>query len=133
LSGNYSYNELNKLGATDPIIPAFNTPKHKFNIGFGFRDLVADIKLGEKTLKIRNLGFNTNLKWQQSFFYEGSPQFTGTVPSFTWLDAQINYRVPSIKTTLKIGASNLLNQKRFLAYGSPYIGRLGYIQALLEL
>jgi outer membrane receptor protein involved in Fe transport len=132
-SGNYSYNELNKLGATDPIIPAFNTPKHKFNIGFGFRDLVADIKLGEKTLKIRNLGFNTNLKWQQEFFYEGSPQFTGTVPSFTWLDAQINYRVPSWKTTFKLGASNLLNQKRFLAYGSPYIGRMGYFQALLEL
>ncbi len=133
INGNYSYNELNKLGATDPIIPAFNTPKHKFNIGFGFRDLVADIKLGEKTLKIRNLGFNTNLKWQQQFYYEGSPQFTGTVPSFTWLDAQINYRVPSIKTTFKLGASNLLNQKRFLAYGSPYIGRMAYFQALLEL
>ncbi len=133
INGNYSYNELNKLGATDPIIPAFNTPKHKFNIGFGFRDLVADIKLGEKTIKIRNLGFNTNLKWQQQFFYEGSPQFTGTVPSFTWLDAQVNYRVPSIKTTFKLGASNLLNQKRFLAYGSPYIGRMAYFQALLEL
>lgn len=133
INGNYSYNELNKLGATDPIIPAFNTPKHKFNVGFGFRDLVADIKIGEKIIKIRNLGFNTNVKWQQEFFYEGSPQFTGTVPSFTWVDAQINYRVPSIKTTFKLGASNLLNQKRFLAYGSPYIGRMAYFQALLEL
>lgn len=133
INGNYSYNELNKLGATDPIIPAFNTPKHKFNVGLGFRDLVADIKIGEKTIKIRNLGFNTNVKWQQEFFYEGSPQFTGTVPSFTWVDAQINYRIPSIKTTFKLGASNVFNQKRFLAYGSPYIGRMAYFQALLEL
>lgn len=133
LSGNYSYNELNKLGATDPIIPAFNTPKHKFNVGFGFRDLVADIRLGSKTLKLRNWGFNANVKWQDTFFYEGSPQFTGTVPSFTWVDAQLNYKIIKWKLTFKLGASNLLNQQRYLAYGSPYIGRMAYFQALLEL
>ncbi|MDG1757228.1 MAG: TonB-dependent receptor, partial [Bacteroidia bacterium] len=34
LGGNYSWNQLNKKGSDDPIIPAFNTPEHKFNISF---------------------------------------------------------------------------------------------------
>lgn len=33
INGNYSYNKLNRQGSTDPIIPAFNTPENKFNIG----------------------------------------------------------------------------------------------------
>ncbi len=115
------------------IIPAFNTPEHKFNIGFAFRDLIADIKLGSKTLKLRNLGFNINYKWVQGYQYEGSPQFTGYVPSYQLLDAQINYNAKKIKTTFKLGASNVFNQQRFYSYGSPYIGRMAYFSLLFEL
>ncbi|MFN4080496.1 MAG: TonB-dependent receptor domain-containing protein, partial [Saprospiraceae bacterium] len=39
LNGNYSWNKLNKLDVDDPIIPAFNTPEHKFNIGISGRDI----------------------------------------------------------------------------------------------
>ena len=39
LKGNYSWNVLN-TNSDDPIIPAFNTPEHKYNIGFSGRDMV---------------------------------------------------------------------------------------------
>ena len=33
LNGNYSWNKLVKTDEDDPIIPAFNTPEHKYNWG----------------------------------------------------------------------------------------------------
>ncbi|MEL6140756.1 MAG: TonB-dependent receptor, partial [Bacteroidota bacterium] len=38
VNGNYSYNRLN-TETDDPIIPAFNTPEHKYNLGFSGRDV----------------------------------------------------------------------------------------------
>ena len=34
INGNYSWNKLINEKTADPLIPAFNTPEHKFNIGF---------------------------------------------------------------------------------------------------
>lgn len=128
LTGNYSWNKLDRRGSDDPIIPAFNTPEHKFNIGISGRDI--EMKLGNKTLK--NWGFNINFKWVQGFQFEGSPQFTGYVPSNHMLDAQINYRMPKWYTTFKLGATNLYNNKQFQTYGGPRIGRLAYVSILFE-
>lgn len=130
INGNYSWNVLNEASSSkDPIIPAFNTPEHKFNIGIGARD--ADLNLfGWKT---KHWGFNTNYKWVQGFDYTGSPQFTGYVPSYYMLDAQINKEIPKIHVTVKVGASNLTNNKQFQVYGGPRIGRMGYISLLFEL
>ncbi|MEO1628755.1 MAG: TonB-dependent receptor, partial [Bacteroidota bacterium] len=86
-NGNYSFNKLN-TATDDPIIPAFNTPTHKFNLGIAGRDV--DIRLGGLT--IRNVGFNVNYKWIEGFLFEGSPQFTGFIPTYDLLDAQINFK-----------------------------------------
>lgn len=128
LSGNYSWNVLNKLKVDDPIIPAFNTPEHKFNVGFGGRNI--PLKLGETT--IHDLGFNFNFKWVQGFQFTGSPQFTGYVPTYWLLDGQVNKRVQKIHTTFKLGASNILNRQALQVYGGPYIGRMAYLQVLVE-
>ena len=85
--GNYSWNKLIQSAKDDPIIPAFNTPEHKFNIGFSARDLVLNI--GER--KIKYIGFNINYKWIEGFLFEGSPQFTGQIPTYDLLNAQINF------------------------------------------
>jgi iron complex outermembrane recepter protein len=137
LSGNYSWNVLNKRGSDDPIIPAFNTPEHKFNIGLSGRDIKANINLGKiwnklPEIRIRNVGYSINYKWIEGFMFEGSPQFTGFVPTYDMVDAQVNYRIPKINTTLKLGASNLLNNARFQVYGGPHIGRLGYFSVLVD-
>ncbi len=123
LNGNYSWNKLNQLDVDDPVIPAFNTPEHKFNIGFGARDL--SINLGET--RLNNLAFNINYKWIEGFLFEGSPQFTGFIPSYDLLDAQFNITFPKINSVIKIGASNILNKQSFQTYGGPRIGRLGFI------
>lgn len=120
-NGNYSWNRLN-TESDDPIIPAFNTPEHKFNIGLSGRDM--EVNLGGWTIK--NLGFNVNYKWIDEFLFEGSPQFTGIIPQYDLLDAQINWRYPEWNTTFKLGASNLLNNETFQTYGGPRIGRLAY-------
>ncbi len=128
LNGNYSYNQLVKTADDDPIIPAFNTPTNKFNIGFGGRNL--PVKSG--VLGIKNFGFNVNYKWIEGFIFEGSPQFTGFIPSYDMLDAQINFLIPSINSTIKFGASNILNNLAFQTFGGPEIGRLAYISWTYE-
>lgn len=129
ISANYSWNVLNKQDSLDPLIPAFNTPENKFNIGLNGRDMV--IKMG--SLVIRNLGFSVNYKWIQGFTFEGSPQFTGYIPTYSLLDAQVNYLIKQYNLKLKIGASNILNTMRYQTYGGPYIGRMGYASLVFEL
>ncbi|MCS7073009.1 MAG: TonB-dependent receptor, partial [Bacteroidia bacterium] len=123
-TGNYSWNVLDRRGSTDPIIPAFNTPEHKFNIGISGRNV--RVRIGSAL--IQNWGFAINYKWVQGFWFEGSPQFTGFVPGYSQVDMQINYSYPKWKTTFKLGASNLLNHQFIQAYGAPMIGRLAYFQ-----
>ncbi|MCI5056573.1 MAG: TonB-dependent receptor, partial [Flavobacteriales bacterium] len=146
IAGNYSWNRLNLAGTNDPIIPAYNTPEHKFNVSLSGRD----IEVG----KMKNWGFGVNYKWIEGFLFEGSPQFTGFVPSYDMVDAQINYKLPKLKSTLKMGASNLFgilplfddayndfgekvdqafNNKRLQVYGGPFVGRMAYFSILVEI
>jgi len=136
ISGNYSWNKLDMNGSEDPIIPAFNTPEHKFNIGISGRDITTQFKLSKKesahSFLISNFGFSINYKWIQGFLYEGSPQFTGEIPTYDLLNAQVSKFIPSIHTTVKLGASNLLNNKQFQVYGGPRVGGLIYFSLLFE-
>lgn len=143
LGGNYSWNVLNKKGTDDPIIPAFNTPEHKFNISFTGR------KLKLPKVKGKNFGFGVNYKWIQGFVFEGSPQFTGFVPTYDMVDAQLNYEWKQMHTTIKLGASNLFgilplfdkednrrtvfNNANYQVYGGPYVGRMAYISILMDI
>jgi len=130
LSGNYTWSKLNTAeDANDDFIPAFNTPEHKYNISLSGRDV--PIRIGN--LNAPNFGFNINYKWVEGFIFEGSPQFTGLVPSFGLLDAQINYNFKKINTTLKIGASNILDNRHLETIGGPLIGRLGYVRLNYQL
>lgn len=122
-SGNYSWNRLNTK-IDDPIIPAFNTPEHKFNLGVSGRD----VEIGN----FKNFGFNVNYKWIEGFDYSGSPQFTGSIPTYDLLDAQVNYKLTKINTTVKLGASNALNNRVYQVYGGPRVGRMAYISLLYE-
>lgn len=119
-TANYSYNKLDKHGSDDPLIPAYNTPLNKFNLGFNGRD-------------IKHFGFNINYKWVQGFDFEGSPQFTGHIDSYDLVDVQVNRRFPRLYSTLKVGASNVLNNMHYEVYGGPKVGRVAYISLLFEL
>ncbi|WP_138992428.1 TonB-dependent receptor [Larkinella sp. C7] len=117
IGGNGTWSAFNLKGANPNNIPAFNTPKYKTNVTVGNRNLA------------KNLGFNVAWHWQDSFDWVGSfnDLRPGRIQAYHLLDAQVTYRVPSVKTALKVGASNLTNQYVVQAYGSPAVGGLYYI------
>ena len=129
INGNFTWNKLNEKGTEDPIIPAYNTPEYKYNIGLVGRDL----HFSNNHNILKNYGFSINYKWVEGFQFEGSPQFTGFVPTYSLLDAQISKELPQLKSTIKVGAANLLDNKHYEVYGGPYIGRMIYLSILVEL
>ncbi|WP_224484321.1 TonB-dependent receptor [Robertkochia aurantiaca] len=109
---NYTYADFE---LDDPDFrPNFNTPKHKFKASFGNNEL------------FENFGFGVNYRWSDTFFWQASFG-DGQVPSFHVVDAQINYRVPSIKSTFKAGAANLTGEEYFTAFGTGRIGSQFYV------
>lgn len=132
VGGNWSWNVLDRRGSNDALIPAFNTPRHKFNVMFGASDMKKEFTILGNDVSIKNVGFNINFKFVEGYRFEGSPQFTGDVPSYWMLDAQFNKVIPKWKSTLKIGASNLTNNMVFQVYGGPRIGRMAYISLTYE-
>ncbi len=129
LNANYSWNKLNEEGTEDPIIPAYNTPEHKYNLGLVGRDL----NFSNTKLYLRDFGFSINYKWVEGFKYEGSPQFTGNVPTYDLIDVQVSKKLTELNATIKLGSSNILNNMHYEVYGGPYIGRMTYCSILFEL
>ena len=123
INGNYSFNELTKTNENDPIIPAYNTPKNKFNFGLTLQNF----SIGKSGF-FQKTGCSINYKWVEGYRFEGSPQFTGDIPSSGTVNAQINIRYDQLGTTFKVGASNVFNNKHYETYGGPSIGRMGYVQ-----
>ncbi|MDR9441683.1 MAG: TonB-dependent receptor [Schleiferiaceae bacterium] len=121
VNGNYSFNQLNQANTVNPIIPAFNTPTHKYNLGLTGRNYNWPKSSDHK------FGFGLNYKWVDGFRFEGSPQFSGSIDAYGMLDAQVNYQMPDYHLTFKLGASNLLNNRVTTVYGGPTIGRLAYL------
>lgn len=95
----------------------FSTPKYRLNAGFG------NSGMGKK----KNIGFNVNLRWQDEFYWESGGLADGTVKAYTTLDAQVNYKLPKIKSMIKLGATNLTNKFYQTGFGNPYIGGMYYI------
>lgn len=116
---NYTYADLNTDDVTDPIIPGFNTPQNKINLGLQ----------GKRVWK--GLGFNTNFKWLQSYEWQ-SPFGDGTVPSFYVLDAQVSYELSKWYTTVTVGGSNITNNRHIEVYGGPLVGGMVYASILFE-
>lgn len=116
LSGNYTYAYLDFDTEANPDFRTnFNTPEHKVKASFGSSEL------------FENFGFNVAWRWSDTYLWEASFG-DGQVPAFHVLDAQINYRVPKfLKSTFKVGASNLLQDEYFTAFGTGRIGSMYYV------
>ncbi len=120
VSGNYNWNKLGDV--PEGFIAEFNTPEHKVNLSIGNRKLT------------ENFGFNVTWRWQTAFDWQSS--FTlytlYPVPAYNTLDAQVSYKIPSIKSQLKIGGSNILNNKYLQSGGGPNISGLYYISIIFD-
>ncbi len=121
ISGNVAYNELlddDEL-TEQGFISEYNTPKYRYNVSFSNREV------------IENFGFNVAWRWQQAFFWESSFG-AGVIPAFGTLDAQVSYKIPSIKSTIKLGGSNVLNERYTTSFGNPRMGAIYYIQLTFD-
>ncbi|RPD51122.1 TonB-dependent receptor [Paracnuella aquatica] len=94
----------------------FNAPKLRSvvsiaNSGFGPSD---------------RLGFTAAWRWQEGFFFEND-FVEGDLPAYHTVDASFNIKLPKVKSMVKLGATNLLNQYYRTALGNPSIGGLYYV------
>lgn len=119
LSGNFNYNQIKGNQAPDLFVTGFNTPRFTSNLSFGNRSLA------------RNIGFNIVWKWQDSYLWE-SPLVTGTVDAISTVDAQVTFRLPAFKSTVKIGGSNILDTRYIQYAGGPTIGAMYYAAITLD-
>jgi len=114
LSGNYTYAKMEEDNNFPDFNTNFNTPEHKFKASFG------------NTALFENFGFNVAYRFSDDYFWEASFG-NGVVEEFHTVDAQINYAVPSIKSTFKAGATNLLGTEYNMAFGTGNIGSIYFL------
>ncbi len=121
VGGNVSYNEL--LDEQDLIDQGFrssyNTPKWRYNVRLQNRDVV------------NNVGFNLVYRWQDAYFWDSSFG-EGVVPAYGTLDAQVSYKLPQYKTIVKIGGSNILNERYTTSFGNPKLGAIYYVSLTFD-
>ncbi|SDR80391.1 TonB-dependent Receptor Plug Domain [Formosa sp. Hel1_31_208] len=115
LGGSYTFTKQDFDQEANPdFMTNFNTPEHKFKASFGNTDL------------FKNFGFNVAYRFSDDYFWEATFG-NGVVPEFHVLDAQINLRVPSLKSSFKAGATNLTGKEYFTAFGTGFIGSMYYV------
>eukprot|EP01093_Parvamoeba_rugata_P020204 TRINITY_DN970_c0_g1_i2.p1 TRINITY_DN970_c0_g1~~TRINITY_DN970_c0_g1_i2.p1 ORF type:complete len:930 (+),score=243.73 TRINITY_DN970_c0_g1_i2:1614-4403(+) len=115
LGGSYTFTKLDfDRDANPDVMLNFNTPEHKFKASFGNKEL------------FENFGFNVSYRFSDDYYWEATFG-NGVIPEFHVVDAQINYDVPSIKSTFKLGGTNLTNKEYYTAFGTGYIGSMYYL------
>jgi len=117
-TGNYTYATFS--GELPPgFITGFNTPKNRINLGISNR------KVTER------LGFNLTLSYQDEFLWD-SLYGTATMPSYTLFNAQVNYKLPAIKTIIKLGGTNIGGQDYRTSFGSSFVGQTYYLSLVYD-
>lgn len=115
LGGSYTYTKQDfDENAFPDFRTNFNTPEHKAKASFGNTDL------------FKNFGFNVAWRWSDTYFWQATFG-DGDIPSYHTVDAQINLKVPSLKSSFKAGATNLLGDEYFTAIGVGNIGSMYYV------
>ena len=115
LSANYTKSVLEFDEELYPDFSTYwNTPEHKVKVQFG------------NTSLFENVGFNVAWRWFSDFYWE-STFGNGDVPATHVIDAQINFTLPKLKSTIKIGGANIGSQEYYTAFGSGFIGQQYYI------
>jgi outer membrane receptor protein involved in Fe transport len=114
IGANLSSDELTDVPANFKTY--WSTPKYRTNLTFS----------NNAFLWKKRFGFNVSYRWQDSFLYE-SDFINGTINAIHTVDAQVSYRMPGVKTMVKIGANNLLNEYYTNGVGNAIIGGLYYV------
>ena len=116
--GNYNWNKLIE-GLSADFLNDFNTPEHKFNLSVSNRKV------------IDHLGFNVTFRWQAAFRWEAGFG-RGDVPAVGTLDGQLSYNLPAFHSSIKLGGSNIFNNRHVLSFGGPTLGAIYYVTVTFD-
>lgn len=99
----------------------FISPEHRYNLS------LANPRLTDR------LGAAVTYRWTDRMWVEqGNTQGDVFLPSWTSLDAQVSYRVPVLKSVVKLGGTNILNNYYAQGYGLARIGGLYYVSITFD-
>jgi outer membrane receptor protein involved in Fe transport len=115
VGGSYNWAQFSVAGTLpDGFVAGFNTPEHKFNVNVSNRNIG------------NNIGFYAAFRWQDEFLWE-STFGVGDIPEFGVLDLQLNYKVESIKSVVKVGGTNLFSGDYRTNIGPGFVGSQYYV------
>ncbi|WP_299457656.1 TonB-dependent receptor [uncultured Microscilla sp.] len=121
ITGNYSAALFSAdIDPDDEFQIAFNTPGDRYKFGLSNRGGL-----------VKNLGFSINYRWQDRFLWR-SAFGHGYIPAYGVLDAQVNYKIKSLKSIVKLGASNIGNNDYRTSFGAPFIGQMYYLSITFD-
>ncbi len=113
---NMSNPEVSQLGRN-----FFISPEHRYNVS------LANPRLTNR------MGFTVTYRWtDRTWVEQGTTQGDVWLPSWTSIDAQVSYRLPVLKSVVKLGGTNVLNQYYAQGYGLARIGGLYYLSITFD-
>ncbi len=114
IKANTTYSKLKNTENEDGLEDGFNTPNWIVNVSASKQNIVKNIDAG------------ITYKWQNGY-YSQTFLATGNVNAYSTVDAQVSYNLRDINSSIKIGASNLLNHYYTSFLGGPSIGGMYYV------
>ncbi|MGW8123154.1 TonB-dependent receptor [Roseivirga echinicomitans] len=105
--------------SNDSLTPGFNTPPFKLNMTLGHDNMAP------------NFGAKISWRFRSSYAWE-SNFVDGEVPDYNTFDFQFTYKIPTIKTAIRFGGNNVLNQAQFNAFGGPEITAFYYMSLTFD-
>jgi iron complex outermembrane recepter protein len=129
LGGNVAFNALiNGNDIPQGFVSFFNTPKYQYTLSLANRNLLNS-----------GVSFNAIFHQQDGTVWDGTFAPTQTtaarqtyVPGFRTLDAQISKKILPLRSIIKVGGTNLLNELYTQSWGTPSIGATYYISLTFD-
>lgn len=133
IGGNLANNELQNFVVTpEQQFAGFNTPTYRYNL-----------KVGRRIGSANRIGFNASFRHQDAFVWEAGfvqpttasqvDLFTNTtVRAINNLDAQVSLKLPSMKSIVKVGGTNLFGRPYVQAFGSAAVGSMYYVSLTFD-
>jgi len=121
-------------GARNEVTNQKDIPADQQQTGYSTPLYRVNASLSNRNIASSGFGFNVTWRYQEAFDGPSgiastlvSAQRLGYVPQFNTLDMQISKKIPSIKTIIKVGGSNILGNSYNTGYGNPSVGSLFYV------
>lgn len=124
--------EMNKAVLDDGSDIGFNTPKFRYSLNLGNRN-------------IARTGWAFSLIWRHqdkfiwnSSFVPNAVKFAtditkqALIPAIGTLDAQVSKKLSGVKSIVKIGGTNILNKQYVTGWGNPTVGSMYYVSLTFD-